>query len=132
MLQGSCHRRSGQEPYAPLLNALEDGLRHGHSSPRQLRAQLAGCAWLARLLPELAELAVATRPGYPSGRIDEVLEQLDRPERVHFFEIEPQPVASRDVRELAAAGAPLVGLVPDAVAELIRARGLYVRAAGLH
>jgi nicotinic acid mononucleotide adenylyltransferase len=51
---------------------------------------------------------------------------------VHFFEIEPQAVASRDVRLLAAAGAPLTGLVPDAVAELIRARGLYVRAAGLH
>jgi nicotinate-nucleotide adenylyltransferase len=74
---------------------------------------------------ERTQLGVATRPGYPSGRIDEVLERLDQPERVHFFEIEPRPVASRDVRELAAAGAPLVGLVPDAVAELIRAEGLY-------
>jgi nicotinate-nucleotide adenylyltransferase len=81
---------------------------------------------------EYAELAVATRPGYPSGPIEAVLEQLDSPERVHFFEIEPQPVSSRDVRELIEAGAPLVGLVPDAVAELIRARSLYVRAAGLH
>jgi nicotinate-nucleotide adenylyltransferase len=81
---------------------------------------------------ELAELAVATRSGYPSGRIEAVLERLDQPERVHFFEIEPQAVASRDVRELAAAGAPLGGLVPAAVAELIRARGFYVRAAGLH
>jgi nicotinate-nucleotide adenylyltransferase len=81
---------------------------------------------------ELAELAVATRPGYPSGPIDAVLEALDQPERVHFFEIEPTPVASRDVRELAAVGAPLDGLVPAAVAELIRARGLYARAAGLH
>jgi nicotinate-nucleotide adenylyltransferase len=81
---------------------------------------------------ELTELGVATRPGYPAGRIDAVLEQLDQPERVHFFEIEPKPVASSDVRDLAAAGAPLTGLVPDAVNELIRARGLYVRQPGLH
>jgi nicotinate-nucleotide adenylyltransferase len=78
------------------------------------------------------ELAVATRHGYPSERIEAVLERLDQPERVHFFEIEPKPVASREVRELAAAGAPLDGLVPPAVAELIRERGFYVRAAGLH
>jgi nicotinate-nucleotide adenylyltransferase len=81
---------------------------------------------------ELSELAVATRPGYLRGRIDAVLAQLDRPERVHLFEIEPHPVASREIRELAAAGAPLDGVVPPAVAELIRARGLYVRATGLH
>jgi nicotinate-nucleotide adenylyltransferase len=81
---------------------------------------------------ELTELGVATRPGYPAGSIDAVLEQLDQPERVHFFEIEPIPVASSDIRDLAAAGAPLTGLVPDAVNDLIRARGLYVREPGLH
>jgi len=81
---------------------------------------------------ERTELAVATRPGYPSGRIGAVLETLDRPERVHFFAIEPKAVASRDVRELAAVGAPLDGLVPAAVADLIRARELYVGATGLH
>jgi nicotinate-nucleotide adenylyltransferase len=94
------------------------------------------CAFLSWKEPdavlEYAELGVATRPGYPAGSIESVLEQLDSPERVHFFEIEPHPVASRDVRELAAAGAPLIGLVPDGVAELIRARNLYIRAAGLH
>ena len=31
----------------------------------------------------------------------------------------------RDLRELAAAGAPLTGLVPDAVWRLIREKGLY-------
>jgi nicotinate-nucleotide adenylyltransferase len=74
---------------------------------------------------ERAQLGVATRPGYPRDRLDDVLEELDQPERVHFFEIEPKPVASRDIRDLAAAGAPLTGLVPDAVAGLIRARSLY-------
>jgi nicotinate-nucleotide adenylyltransferase len=74
---------------------------------------------------ERARLAVATRPGYSREQLDAVLEQLDQPERVVFFDIEPRPVASSDIRALAAAGAPLSGLVPDSVAELIRDRGLY-------
>jgi nicotinate-nucleotide adenylyltransferase len=74
---------------------------------------------------ERARLAVATRPGYPRERLDAVLEELDQPERVVFFDIEPNPAASRDVRALAAAGAPLAGLVPDAVEKLIQERGLY-------
>jgi nicotinate-nucleotide adenylyltransferase len=74
---------------------------------------------------ELARLAVATRPGFPRELLDAVLEGLEEPGRVIFFEIEPNPAASRDIRGLAAAGAPLTGLVPDAVNDLIRARGLY-------
>jgi nicotinate-nucleotide adenylyltransferase len=74
---------------------------------------------------ELARLAVATRPGFPEERLQSVLEGLERPERVLFFEIEPNPAASRDIRALAAAGAPLIGLVPDAVNDLIRAQRLY-------
>jgi nicotinate-nucleotide adenylyltransferase len=73
----------------------------------------------------LARLGVATRPGFARERLESVLEQLEQPERVLFFEIEPNPAASRDIRALAAAGAPLTGLVPDAVNELIRAQGLY-------
>jgi nicotinate-nucleotide adenylyltransferase len=74
---------------------------------------------------ELARLAVATRPGFPQERLDAVLESLRQPERVEFFALEPNPAASRDLRELAAAGAPLAGLVPDAVWRLIREKGLY-------
>jgi len=81
---------------------------------------------------ERARLAVATRPGYPPDRLDAVLEELDQPERVIFFDIEPNPATSRDIRGLAAAGAPLTGLVPEGVDELIRSRGLYVRDPGLH
>ena len=77
-------------------------------------------------------LAVATRPGYPREELDAVLAQLDQPERVLFFDIAPNPVASRDVRALIEAGAPLAGLVPEAVATRIRSRGLYVRDPGLH
>jgi nicotinate-nucleotide adenylyltransferase len=74
---------------------------------------------------ERARLAVATRPGYPRERLDAVLEELDQPERVVFFDIEPNPAASRDIRALAESGAPLGGLVPDAVEKLIQERALY-------
>jgi len=81
---------------------------------------------------ELARLAVATRPGFPRGQLDEVLAGLARPDRVLFFDIAPNPAASRDVRGLAATGEPLDGFVPPAVAELIRARGLYIRSTRVH
>jgi nicotinate-nucleotide adenylyltransferase len=70
-------------------------------------------------------LAVATRPGFPQDELDGVLDQLERPERVLFFEIAPNPAASTDVRARAAAGEPLDGLVPAAVARLVAERGLY-------
>jgi nicotinate-nucleotide adenylyltransferase len=74
---------------------------------------------------ERTRIAVATRPGFPRKRLERVLEQLLRPERVLFFDVEPNPAASRDIRGLAAAGEPLDGLVPPAVAALIAERGLY-------
>jgi nicotinate-nucleotide adenylyltransferase len=74
---------------------------------------------------DLAHLAVATRPGFPRERLDAVLAGLRRPERVAFFDIEPNAAASRDARARAAAGEPLGDLVPPAVAALIRERGLY-------
>lgn len=72
-----------------------------------------------------SRLAVATRPGYPHERLQSVLDRLSRPERVQFFEIEPLPVSSEDIRERVARGEPIDRLVPPAVAELIDARGLY-------
>jgi nicotinate-nucleotide adenylyltransferase len=74
---------------------------------------------------ERTRLAVATRPGFPQKELDAVLSQLGRPERVVFFEVEPNPAASTDVRARAAAGESLAGLVPPAVQRLIDERGLY-------
>lgn len=74
---------------------------------------------------ERTRLAVATRPGFPRERLDAVLATLTQPERVLFFDVEPNPAASRDIRSLAAAGEPLDGLVPPAVAALIEERGFY-------
>jgi nicotinate-nucleotide adenylyltransferase len=74
---------------------------------------------------ERTRVAVATRPGFPRHELDRVLAELDRPERVLFFEIEPNPAASTDVRARAARAATLDGLVPPRVAGLIEERGLY-------
>ena len=76
---------------------------------------------------ELARLGVATRPGVDRSRLDETLSGLDRPDRVSFFEIEPLPVSSSDIRARAAAGEPLEGLVPPAVAAEIARLDLYRR-----
>jgi len=60
ILRGGCAWRGGEHPYTPLLEALQGRLAgySPHHAPARLRAALAGCAWLVRLLPELAELAV--------------------------------------------------------------------------
>ena len=61
VLAGGCQRRGGQAPYAPLLDALA---RHLHAArPERLRDALAGCAWLARLLPGFAPVLEPPPPG---------------------------------------------------------------------
>jgi transcriptional regulator with XRE-family HTH domain len=62
VLQGGCQRRGGQEPYAPLLGALKRYIRD--QAPVQLRADLQGCAWLVRLLPELTEGPIEPLPSW--------------------------------------------------------------------
>ncbi len=74
---------------------------------------------------EHTHIAVATRPGFPRERLDWVLRQLEAPERVSFFEIEPTPIASRELRGRLAAGEGAGDDVPAAVAELIGAESLY-------
>ena len=73
----------------------------------------------------LARLGVATRPGFSREQLEPVLSQLDHPERVLFFEIEPTPVASRELRERLARREEVGPEVPSAVGELIRSEGLY-------
>jgi tetratricopeptide (TPR) repeat protein/transcriptional regulator with XRE-family HTH domain len=60
VLSGGCHRRSGQDPYAPVVGALADSVRR--QSQASQRQQLQGCTWLVRLLPELADTGVVSRP----------------------------------------------------------------------
>lgn len=81
---------------------------------------------------EHVELGVATRPGYGPELLEPVLARLRGRDRVRFFEIEPWPVSSTELRALAAAGEPLDPWVPPEVARLVAARGLYRPARPLH
>src|SRR5438477_113567 len=62
VLSGGCQQRGGQDPYTPLVDALA---RHcqGLTESGQ-RAALAGCAWLVRLLPELAAAPIEPLAGW--------------------------------------------------------------------
>ena len=75
-------------------------------------------------------LGVATRPGYPRERLDDVLARLARPDRVELFEIEALGISSTDVRVRVARGESIDDLVPERVAGLIDELGLYREGAG--
>jgi nicotinate-nucleotide adenylyltransferase len=72
-------------------------------------------------------LGVATRPGFPRERLEAVLAELEDPQRVLFFDLEPIPVASSTLRSRFAAED-----VPSAVADIIRAEKLYDVETGVH
>ena len=65
---------------------------------------------------ELARLAVAARPGSPLPTSSD---------RIVVFELEPHAVSSTEIRRRVAAREPFETLLPSAVAEYIRARGVY-------
>ena len=62
VLRGGCQRRGGQDPYAPVLGALQFHIRT--RLPVDLRKDLQGCAWLVRLLPELATGPIEPLPAW--------------------------------------------------------------------
>jgi nicotinate-nucleotide adenylyltransferase len=74
---------------------------------------------------QLARLGVAMRPGVPDQRLREARSRLSAPDRVLYFEMEPTPVSSSDVRERVARGEPIDGVVPPLVADAIARLGLY-------
>lgn len=74
---------------------------------------------------ELVRLGVARRPGAPEGELRETRARLPAPDRVSFFEMQPTPVSSTQVRERVARAEPIDGLVPPRVADAIDRLGLY-------
>lgn len=62
MLAGGCHRRSAQQPFSPLVEALTRFL--GARDEAQRRRDAQGCAWLVGLLPELAQQTLVPAPGW--------------------------------------------------------------------
>jgi predicted ATPase len=52
VLWGGCRRQGREEPYAPVLDVLMHALQR--MAPAEQVVALRGCAWLGRLLPDLA------------------------------------------------------------------------------
>ena len=77
---------------------------------------------------ELAELAVAARPGSDREQVAEALARLTRggaTARVSFLEMPPLEASSSAARALVAAGEDTREMVPREVADYIAAHGLY-------
>jgi tetratricopeptide (TPR) repeat protein len=60
VVRGGCQRRSGQESFAPFASALASS--YSARSRQEQRLALEGCAWLVRLLPELAASHMVPAP----------------------------------------------------------------------
>jgi nicotinate-nucleotide adenylyltransferase len=73
----------------------------------------------------LARLAVAERDGTAQREIRAAVAELDAEPRIDFLDMPPIDVSSSAVRERVSAGAPIEGLVPDAVAAYIAEHDLY-------
>jgi nicotinate-nucleotide adenylyltransferase len=74
---------------------------------------------------ELADLAVAARPGTGLDEVRDVLSRLGEERTPRVVEMPALSVSSTLIRERVAAGLPIRWLVPEGVAGLIEARGLY-------
>ncbi len=74
---------------------------------------------------ELARVAVAARPGVDRSVVDATLERLHSPRPAVTLGMPELEISSTIVRERVAAGKPIRWLVPDRVAAMIAAKGLY-------
>jgi nicotinate-nucleotide adenylyltransferase len=74
---------------------------------------------------EHVRVGVATRPGFPRDALEPVLESLEQPGRVVFFDIPELPISGSEIRARAAAGETVNEFVPPAVAAEIDRLGLY-------
>src|SRR5205807_583499 len=114
------------DPYGRTVDMLKAGRWR---EPRFLIGADEFCDFLSWKDPEgviaQARLGVATRPGYPRARLENVLAELSDPARVTFFDLAPFPISSREIRDRVARGEPIDGLVPPAVEALIHDLGLY-------
>jgi nicotinate-nucleotide adenylyltransferase len=125
-------RRGGASYTADTLRALHDRV------PEHALTFIVG-GDMAQSLPSwrepeavlaLARLAVAEREELRREHIADRLEPLNPGNRVVFFDMPRIDVSSSSIRQRLATGRPIRYLVPDAVAEAIRDRRLYPRAAG--
>ncbi len=125
----------GNDPrfVADPVEVERGGLSYMIDTVRVLREQLPGAA----LFLLLGEDAAATLPEWREAALLSSLTEIVVLTRDHPGDMAAGPwrrlatrrvdVSSTEIRARVRAGLPLTGFVPDAVAELIRARGLYAR-----
>jgi nicotinate-nucleotide adenylyltransferase len=75
---------------------------------------------------ELAQLAIAARPGTELDEAEAALERLGGRNRAELVRMPEVAVSSTRIRRRIAQDRPIRYLVPDAVRELIDERGLYL------
>ena len=75
---------------------------------------------------ELAQVAVAPRPGVDQLEVEQAVEAAGGGSRTEFFSMPRTDITATLIRERIGAGEPFGHLVPQRVAERIRERGLYV------
>ena len=78
-----------------------------------------------RRVLELARLGVAARPGTQLDEAEATVERLGATDRTDLIRMPELAISSTRIRRRIAASRPVRYLVPDAVAQLIAARGLY-------
>jgi len=77
-------------------------------------------------LLDRCHFAVVSRPGFPASEIPKQIPGLaEHMTGIFLIDAPTAPVSSTGVRACISRGAPLAGLVPDAVAEYIGAHRLY-------
>jgi nicotinate-nucleotide adenylyltransferase len=74
---------------------------------------------------ELVRIGVAMRPGVPESQLRAARARLPAPGRIEYFELEPVPVSSTEIRSRVAREDAIDGLVPPLVADAIARLGLY-------
>jgi nicotinate-nucleotide adenylyltransferase len=74
---------------------------------------------------ELARIAVAERPGFDRSGADEALERLGAQRSAESVETPAVGISSSLIRARVAAGRSIRWLVPEAVEDFIRTRGIY-------
>jgi nicotinate-nucleotide adenylyltransferase len=74
---------------------------------------------------QLVRLAVAVRPGVSREDVDRALRRFPSSADVTFFEMEPTPISSSEIRARVERGESIAGLVPPEVASEIARLGLY-------
>ncbi len=74
-----------------------------------------------------ARFVLVNRTGVPPIGEEEARRLGFDPERTRLIHVDSPPVSATEIRRRVAAGEPVAGMVPPAVASLISQRGLYVQ-----